>query len=264
VLAVTRLDPSGNVTMQRADGTLQTVVFPNAADEAAVVQSLSSDQPERLASRYVLFLLGHFDQPAQLLTRTGDALKPLNALADVLDPRPGRCFYRVRPADAGGAVSADGAILPVVVRIPSTAPAPAPRRVALDLGATLALTVDVDPDPELSWVLLFVNVAPWSDSPSDPSLAALVRIPNRRDLYPTNGIRLRLEDGTLLAPVAKPLADTDVTVQPDGALRATVTAPLPGAASEPLMAQYWCYALSRDGVPSRGLEPRSTGLAARP
>ena len=262
VLAVTRLDPGGNVTMQRADGTLQTVVFPNAADEAAVVQSLSSEEPERLASRYVLFLLGHFDQPGQLLTRTGDALAPLNALTDALDPRPGRYFYRVRPADPGGAVAADGAILPIVVRIPSTAPAPAPRRVSLDLGATLALTVDVNPDPELSWVLLFVNVTPWSDSPSDPALAALVRMPNRRDLYPTIGIRLRLDDGTLLAPVAKSLADADVTPQPDGALRATVTASLPAPSSQPLMAQYWCYALSRDGVPSRGLEPRSTGLAA--
>ena len=262
VLAVTRLDSSGNVTMQRADGTLQTVVFPNAADKAAVVQSLSSDQPERLASRYVLFLLGHFDQPTQLLTRTGDALAPLNALTDALDPRPGRYFYRVRPADPGGAIASDGAILPIVARIPSTAPAPAPRRVSLDLGATLALTVDVDPDPELSWVLLFVNVAPWSEHPSDPAMAALVRTPNRRDLYPTNGIRLRLADGTLLAPVAKSLADADVTPQSDGALRATVTAPLPPPGTHPMMAQYWCYALSRDGAPSRALEPGSTGLAA--
>jgi hypothetical protein len=227
-----------------------------------VVASLTSDEPERLASRYVLFLLGHFDQPDQLLTRTGDSLQPLGALTDALDPRPGRYFYRVRPADAGGVVSAGGAILPVVVRIPSTAPAPAPRRVALSVDAGLALTVAVDPDPELSWVLLFVNVAPWSDTPSDPALAQLVRIPNRRDLYPTNGIRLRLEDGTLLAPVAKSLHDADVTVQPDGSLRATVTAALPTPGSVPPMAQYWCYALSRDGVPSRGLEPRSTGLAA--
>ena len=52
-----------------------------------------------------------------------------------------------------------------------------------------------------------------------------MRIPNRRDLYPAGGIRLRLDDGTLLAPVAKTLADPDVTTQPDGALRATLTAP---------------------------------------
>lgn len=262
VLAITRVDASNTVTMQRADGTLQSVVFPNASDEAAAMASLTSDAPERLASRYVLFLLGHFDQPDQLLTRTGDALQPLDALTDAIDPRPGRYFYRVRPADAGGAISADGAILPVVVRIPSTAPAPAPRRVSLSVTSEFSLTVDVDPDPELSWVLLFVNVAPWSEAPSDPSLAQLVRVPNRRDLYPTSGIRLRLDDGTLLAPSAKSLADPDVDLQPDGALRATITAPLPAPGPVPLMAQYWCYALSRDGVPSRGLEPRSTGLAA--
>src|SRR5262249_10282670 len=110
------------------------------------------------------------------------------------------------------------------------------------------------------WVLLFVNVGAWSDTPSDPARAQLVRIPNRRDLYPANGIRLRLAEGTLLAPVAKSLADPDVTAQPDASLRVTVTGQLPGPTSDPLMAQYWCYALSRDGIPSRGLEPRSTGL----
>jgi hypothetical protein len=263
VMAITRLDSSGNVAMRRADGTTQTVVFPNAADEVAVSAALAGDHPERLASRYVLFLLGHFDQPDQLLTRTGDALQPLDALTDALDPRPGRYFFRVRPSDAGGAVSLDGAILPVVVRVPSTAPGPAPRHVGLEQRtAGLALTVDVDPDPELRWVLLFANVAPWSDRPSDPALAQLVRIPNRRDLYPTNGIRLRLAEGTLLTPVAKSLADADVTTQPDGARRMTVTAPLPSPISEPSMAQYWCYALSRDGIPSRGLAPQSTGLVA--
>lgn len=260
VLAITRIDASGNVTMSRADGSQQTVVFPNAGDEAAVVAALSGDHPERLASRYVLFLLGHFDQPGQLLSRTGDALAPAGALTDALDPRPGRYFYRVRPWYACGAVAADGAILPVVVRVPSTAPAPAPRWVGLSLDDGLALTIDVDPDSELSWVLLFVNVAPWSDAPSDPARAQLVRIPNRRDLYPVNGIRLRLAEGTLLTPVAKSLADPDVAVQPDGSLRATVTSQLPPPGSAPRIAQYWCYALSRDGIPSRGLDPRSTGL----
>jgi hypothetical protein len=260
VLAITRIDQTGSVTMSRADGSLQTVVFPNAGDEAAVIAALSGDHPERLASRYVMFLLGHFDQPGQLLTRTGDALQPLGALTDALDPRPGRYFYRIRPADEGKAVAAGGAILPVVVRVPSTAPAPAPRRVGLSLNGGLALTVDVDPDPELSWVLLFVNIAPWSDTPSDPARAQLVRVPNRRDLYPVNGIRLRLAEGTLLAPVAKSLADADVAVQSDGALRATVTSALPPPGGAPRIAQYWCYALSRDGIPSRGLEPRSTGL----
>jgi hypothetical protein len=261
ILAITRIDGSGSVTMSRADGSQQTVVFPNAGDEAAVIAALSGDHPERLASRYVLFLLGHFDQPGQLLTRTGDALQPVGALTDAVDPRPGRYFYRVRPADAGGAIAADGAILPVVVRVPSTAPAPAPRWVATSRDVGLALTIDVDPDQELSWVLLFVNVAPWSDAPSDPARAQLVRIPNRRDLYPVNGIRLRLAEGTLLTPVAKSLADADVAAQPDGSLRATITSPLPPPGAAPRIAQFWCYALSRDGIPSRGLEPRSTGLA---
>jgi hypothetical protein len=260
ILAIARVDGAGNVTMSRADGSPQTVEFPNAGDEATVTEALASDHPEWLASRYLLFLLGQFDHPDELLRPTGDQLQRLDALADTVEPWPGRYFYRVREADAGGAISIDGAILPIVARVPSTAPPSPPRRVALDTETGLALTVEVDPDPELRWVLLFNHVAPWSDSPPDPAPTQLLRTPNRQDLYPEGGIRLRLTSGELVAPVAKSVADADVLTQPDGALRLTVTAPLPTAGAGPQVAQYWCYALSRDGIISRALGPRSVGL----
>ena len=87
-------------------------------------------------------------------------------------------------------------------------------------------------------------------------------MPNRRDLYPGNGIRLRLADGTLLAPTTKSLGDPDVAVEPDGAHRVTLHAPLTVAPGTSAVVQYWCYALSRDGIPSRPLGPRSTGVSA--
>ena len=264
ILAVTRVDAAGTVTMNRQDGTAQTVVFPNPGDEAAVVAVLGSDRPESLASRYLLFLLGHFDRPDELLKRTRLELLPADALTDTADPSPARYFYRVRLAAANGAVSVGGAILPVVVRVPSIAPSSAPRRVAVAVGADLAVTVDVDADPELRWVLLFHHVAPWSSSPPDGSTAQLVRIPNRRDLYPANGIRLRLESGELLEPIVKPLADPDVAVQADGSLRLTLDVSLPPPGVVPGTAQYWCYGLSRDGIPSRALGPQSIGLPRQP
>ena len=259
ILAITRADANGTITMRRADDSLQTVAFPNPADEAAVQAALASDHPERMPSRYLLFLLGRFDRPDELLQRTGGDLQRLDALSDTVDPRPGRWFYRVRLADEAGAVSVDGAILPLVVRVPSTASPPAPRRVAVATEAGLALTVDVDPDPELRWVLLFAHVSP-SDRALDPARAQLLRMPNRRDLYPTDGIRLRLADGTLLAPVAKAVDGPDVVVQPSGALRLAITAPLPAPDALPRLVQHWCYALSRDGIVSRVLGPASVAL----
>jgi hypothetical protein len=262
ILAITTIDGGGNVLMRRADATTQVVVFPNPSDEAVVVAALQSNHPERIPSRYLLFLLGHFDRPAELLRRTGDELTRFDALSDAIDPKPGRYFYRVRLGDAAGAVSEGGAILPAVVRVPSTAPAPTPRRVAAQAAAAvLALTVDVDPDPELRWLLLFTYLAAWDDGLPEPGRAQLLRMPNRRDLYPTNGIRLRVADGTLLTPVAKLLADPDVTVEPDGSRRLTVHAPLAVPPAGPAVVQYWCYALSRDGIPSRPLGPRSTGVS---
>ena len=263
ILAVTGLDGANNVVMRRADGTSQTVVFPNPGDEATVVAALQSPHPEWLASRYLLFLLGHFDHPDELLQRTGGQLADAAALSDAVDPKPGRWFYRVRLADSAGAVSEGGAILPVVARVPSTAPAPSPRRVEVQaLSTGLTLTVDIDPDPELRWVILFAHVSGWNAGLPDPALAQLVRMPNRRDLYPGNGIRLRLPDGMLLAPVAKAVEDPDVTLRPDGALRLLIHTPLAALpnASGPPVVQYFAYGLSRDGIPSRRLGPYSTGL----
>jgi hypothetical protein len=149
------------------------------------------------------------------------------------------------------------------VRVPSTAPAPTPRRVSVHAAAAeLALTVDVDPDPDLRWVLLFVHAGDWNAALPNPTRAQLIRTPNRRDLYPGNGIRLRLADGTLVAPMTKSLADADVTVQPDGAHRLTLHAAVAVAPGTSAVVQYWCYALSRDGIPSRPLGPRSTGVSA--
>jgi hypothetical protein len=261
ILAITRVDGAGSITMHRGDGSAQAITFPNAADEAAVASALASDHPERLASRYLLYLLGQFDRPDELLKRAGGGLQRLDTLTDRVDPGPSRYLYRVRLADERGAVSAGGAILPIVARVGSTAPPAPPRQVGLVLEGGLALTVDVDPDPDLHWVLLFNHVAPWSAAPADASAARLLRMPNRRDLYPNGGIRLRLKSGELVEPVVKSVADPDVVIQPDGSLRLTVTAPLPPPAATPETAQYWCYALSRDGIPSRALGPRSMGLS---
>jgi hypothetical protein len=264
ILEVTRVDGAGTITMLRQDGTAQTVAFPNADDEAAVAGVLASDRPERLPSRYLVYLLGRFDRPDELLKRARLDLQRADALADTVDPSPARYFYRVRLAAENGAVSIGGAILPVVVRVPSIAPPAPPRRVAVGVDPDLALTVDVDPDPELRWVLLFHHVEPWSVAPPDGSTAQLVRMPNRRDLYPNDGIRLRLESGELLEPVVKPLSGPDVAAQPDGSLRLTLSATLPTQGAVPETAQVWCYTLTRDGIPSRALGPYSTGLTRQP
>jgi hypothetical protein len=111
-------------------------------------------------------------------------------------------------------------------------------------------------------VIVFATVTERGAAP-DAAAAQLLRVPNRRDLYPTGGIRLRLANGTLLSPVAKAVGDPDVTAQPSGALRLRLSAPLPSLppGSGPPLAQYTAYGVSRDGMLSRGMGPYSTGLS---
>ena len=261
VLAITSLSGS-DVVMRRADRIEQVVAFANPGDETAVRDGLASDHPERLASRYFLYLAGHFDRPDELFTRTDGILHSAGSLTDKVPPKPGRHFYRVRLADASGAVSPGGAILPVVVRVPSTMPMPAPARRSAAVGAgTLSVDIALEPDPDLAWALLFCRVGDYATAPPDPAGAQLLRVPNRRDLYPDAGVRLRLADGIVLAPVTASVAAA--TPDADGLLDVPLTAPLPDATPGQLrQVQYWCYGLSRDGVPSRPLGPYTLTVAA--
>ena len=260
VLKITGLNGT-DVVLQRADGTHQTVVFPNPSDEATVRAGLASDHPERLDTRYVLFLLGHFDSPQELFSPTG-ALQTASALSDQLPPKPGRYFYRVRLSDGSGAVSTGGAILPIVVRVPSIAPMPAPTRRTVSVADdTLSVGLGLQPDPELAWVLLFYRVGDWATAPPDPADAQLLRMPNRHDLYPGGGLRLRLVDGTLLAPTAAEVAGAGT--DSDGLLDLPITVTLTGGTpGQPRWVRYWCYGLSRDGIPSQPLGPFTVAVGA--
>jgi hypothetical protein len=262
VLAITSLDPGGDIALRRADGTEQVVVFGAASDEAAVRAGLASDHPERLDSRYLLYLAGAFDRPDELFTRTDGQLWPAGSLTDVLPPKPGRYFYRIRLADESRAVSAGGAILPMVVRVPSIMPMPAPtRRSDSSAGGTLSVRIGLEPDPDLAWALLFARVGDWDTPPPDPAGAQLLRVPNRRDLYPDGGVRLRLADGTILSPVSRPA--TGVPVGGDGLLDLSFDVGLPtGEPGVLRQAQYWCCGLSRDGIPSRVLGPHTVSVGA--
>jgi hypothetical protein len=114
-------------------------------------------------------------------------------------------------------------------------------------------------DPDTTTALLFAAIAPPGTDPPVQGEADLLRIPNRRDLYPSDGLRLQLSDGTLLAPaLAKDLTDPDVTVEADGTRVAALTTP----AAKGSWVTLWCFALTRDGLPSFRCGPFGTGVRA--
>jgi hypothetical protein len=256
---LSRTNVVGNdVVLTHPDGTAQIIPFPNPADHASVLATLNGADPQRLENRYLLHLLAAATDPEAFFARPTGDIVPLGPTADRLAPKPGRFFYYIRAADTLGHLSAGGALLPVVVRVPSAAAAAAPvRRALTGAGGSATLTVAVPADPDTTVVILFADITPPHAMPQAQPEAELLRVPNRRDLYPQDGVRLQLPDGTLLDPAAsKLLSDTSVTVEADG----TRVASLSVAVAAGGWATLWCYALTRDGQPSRVCGPLGQGV----
>jgi hypothetical protein len=259
ILGIAKVNAEGEVTLRLRDGMRAVVPFDNPDDLLAVVQVLESEHPERLASRYLFHLAAAHPRREELFTRVSGGIDTFGLVADRLPPQAGRYLYRVRPADALGRVAADGALLPVVIRVPSTAPPPVPERLDLTADAAGAhLTVRAPGDPAVTHLLLCRLVTPPGAAVPPAAGAEVLRIPNRRDLYPAEGLRLRAPDGTLLAPVAKSLGDADVVVDAAGRRTAILTV----AAAARSWVQLWCFALTRDGIPSSMAGPFGTGIPA--
>jgi hypothetical protein len=184
----------------------------------------------------------------------------LAAVTDRLPSKPGRFFYFIRAADALGHVSAGGALLPIVVRVPSIADAALPvKRTLTAASGSVSLTVAVPADPDTTAVLLFAVLAPPGTLAATQAEAEILRVPNRRDLYPGNGLRLLLTDGTILAPaVVLSLTDPSIGTDPDGSRIAKLTMAVPGGG----WATLWSYAVTRDGQASRRCGPFGQGVPA--
>lgn len=254
---ISRTSVSGsNVVLTQPDGTTQTIAFPNPSDSAQVLASLNGPTPQRLANRYLMHLLAASVDTAAFFTRPSADIVTLGTVTDRLAPKAGRFFYFLRAADALGHLSAGGALLPTVVRVPSIAGAATPARRALTGAAGIAtLTVAVPADPDTTVLLLFAAITPPNTTPASYPDAELLRVPNRRDLYPADGIRLRLSSGALLPPVATlQLTDPSVIVEADGTRVAKFTLAAGGWAT------LWCFALTRDGQPSRVCGPFGQGV----
>ncbi len=261
VFSILSVNGRDQVTLRLRDDTETVINFANANDRQTVIDTLRSDHPERLPNRYLMHLVTHHPDPEEVFMRVSSQTESFGLVQDRLPPRAGRFFYRVRQADGLGHVSAGGAILPAVVRVPSLAPVAAPERLSLTADQNgIHLSARVPADPEITHLLLFTVVTPPGTTPPDSAGAELLRIPNRRDLYPRDGVRLRAPGGALLTPLVKPLSDNDVVADNAGRRTALLTAPAPPRA----WVQCWCCSLSQDGIPSVLAGPFGIGIPRTP
>ena len=235
------------------DGTTQDYALSNSGDQTAFLAQIRTGTPARIEGRFLMDFVIRF--PAQLEGLWRAALPapvPFGALTDTLPFHAERYVHRIRLADAAGHVSAGAALVPRIVRVPSLrSPSPPRLEIPSSTTDTLAVAARVRDAFDVASVLLFTKSADAAAATGAEltAPAQLLRLPNRRDLYPNDGLRLRLADGSLLAP-ATAIAATGGTVEPpDRVLAATLT---PGHERRVAV---WGVALTRDGVPSRYAGP---------
>lgn len=216
----------------------------NPADRAALVAALRSGSTQEVEDRFLVYLAGRHAFRDRLFAPAHEGTITPGPFAETLPPAAGRWLYRVRSADRAGHVSAGSASVRAIVRVPSMAAGAAPVRLASEPGDPAALLrVRVPRDPALTHLLLFhapaVGVGPVE-------VSGVMRVPNRPDLLPEQGLWLRAPGGAMLRPAATALNGPGVLVEPDGDRALTLTVPGgPGART-----RVWLATLSRDGVPS--------------
>ena len=244
VVAALSATAADEIRLSPPEGASVEYTLGDASDNAALLAQLRSAEPATVERRFLMdALLNH-----QALEGFEDSWRPavagsvaLGPVEIVLSAQAERYALRVRIADEAARTSAESAVLGVVLRVPSLrVPGLPVLTVTADETDAIHAGARVREVPDLSSVLFFSTEISSAGAPQ----AELLRTPNRPDLYPNAGIRVRLADGALLSPTVVATA-AGVSELPDRICSATLVA------GYERQVAVWAAALTRDGVPSR-------------
>jgi len=232
------------------DGTSDHYTLGNPGDQAQLFAEIATAEPARVENKFLMDVLLRF--PAKFEPLWQRALPdsvPFGIVTETLPSKADRWVHRIRIVDPAGHISEGAAILPRLVRVASTRTPSSPLiTLANSETDSLAISARMHAAFDLKWLVLFAFTAP-DPTPLDARVrekAVLLRIPDRRDLYPNHGLRLRLGNGTLLEPThAVDIAAAGTEELPDIVVPATI---LPGFAQR---VSVWAVTMTRDGIPSR-------------
>ena len=241
--------------------TTVTYRLANPDDHTDFLAQLRGGVPGRIEGRFLMdFLIRFRAQVGRLWEHTTlESAVDFAPVTDFLPPDPERYFYRLRLVDSVGHESTGDALMPYIVRVISLRmPAIPDIRVSNSDDDQLEITVVVNDTYDLQWVLLF-EVTADASSPLDEGItekAQLLRLPNGLDLYPDDGIRLRLRNNTMLTPA---LAMDVNDEEQNGRERHLTTIFTAGFEKR---VSLWAVSLTRDGINSRFVGPYNviTGL----
>ncbi len=262
LIAILSAKPDNKIGVKLPGGTSTSYTLDPPDDHTTFLAQIRTTTPGRIEGRFLMDLLIRFlAQLDSLWEPAIPAPVTFGAVADALANKADRYIHRIRLVDAVNHVSREGAILPQLVRVPSLRiPAVPEFEVPGSDDDTLAVHARVHDAFDLKWLIAFTLVTETS-SPLDERRIAkpqLLRLPNRRDLYPNDGIRLRLRDGTLLKPAAAVEVSTGTLELPDRLLTLELT-----IGFEKLVS-VWIASVTRDGIPSRFAGPHTVSTGPQP
>lgn len=250
---------TGGFRVRLPDGTEASYVPANPQDAAHLAEALASGEPTRVKPRFLRDLLRKHEALGALFAAVGSP-REYGFIDDKLPSAAERYFYRLRLADAAGHLSEAAALLDVAVRVPSLMSPGAPvLAVAAPKDDRLRAEVLLTRTSALGAALLFFEDAPTDSIPGSPvPRAEVLRVPNRRDLYPTAGIGLIAASGEVLRPAS--VSVSALTEEPDGRAKATFDIKV-GYGRRLLV---YAVAASVDGIPSVPVGPEVAETALPP
>lgn len=221
----------------------------NPGDQANFLAQIRSGEPASIEGKFLMdFFIRYRDRFSEMWVRSLPDPVPFAAQNFTFPSEPERYIFRIRLVDKAGHISDNAAILPAFVRVISLRTPKAPEFEVQD-SETDIITVETKHQEQfdLAHVVLFADTADIADALDRATLekAQLLRLPNRLDLYPNDGLRLRLKGGSILAPIAS--ADTSTGILADGTRTISFALDL----DYDQRVAVWALLLSRDGIPSR-------------
>ena len=247
------VNASDQITVQLPDATQATYTLANASDHATFVSQIRNAEPGAIANKFLMDALIRQLSHLERLWQKVQGVWQFTTITDSVAGKAERYFYRVRIVDPAGHISAQGAIVPKVLRVASIR-TPAAPRFNVDSSQDDHLDVEVIARDTFDneWVLIF-NLSVAIDQVLDERTlekAQLLRIPNRRDLYPNHAIRMRLPEGQLLQPAAIGDIQAGTHQIPDRIVNVDLN---PGFDKRVAL---WAVTMTRDGIPSNFAGPQ--------
>ena len=245
--------PTDQIEVELPDGTNPTYTLANPGDHNKYLSQIRDGITQAIEGKFIMnFLIRYKNKLDKLWSRTIATPVNYGIHSIALKSDPERHFFQIKLVDEAGHISETGAIFPRIIRTCSLRVPDAPSIVAESSNDnTVQVNVEFRDQFDLKWLILFAHESNISDPPDDATLkkAQVLRLPNRMDLYPDDGIRLRLMNGSILEPRFSKQVDLITLDEDIRKSEENITLNLDKSVA------LWAILMTRDGIASRAMGP---------